>query len=265
MVGGAPVEFGDTSILPGTTTPLAYRAIWTADGKTFWFAGHGNVLRRGKPSLWNPGDLVPDKDAGDWNDLWGDGTGVLWAVGDDGAYVRLDADGKNPTRLNTTGKDNWHSVSGAGTRAWMSSSSRVVLLSNAPADRADPVDGLLKATDIATDQVIERTFAVDDVYLYLAGKPTQLLRLNAADAPTVFGPPLSSGINAFFDVHGMPGGDVLAVGESGTMFGLSNGMPIDVDTTNLPTELGLRRVWSFDDGSAYVLNAIGEVYYRAPL
>lgn len=265
MVGGAPVEFGDTSILPGTTTPLAYRAIWTGDGKTFWFAGHGNVLRRGKPSLWNPTDLVPDSAAGNWNDLWGDGSSVLWAVGNDGAYVRLDADGKNPSRLSAELLDDWHSVSGAGARVWVASSTRVVTFSNAVADRAKPFKGQLRAVDISTEQVIERAFAVDDTFLFLAGKPTQLLRLDAADTPAVFGPPLSSGINAFFDVHGMPGGDVLAVGESGTVFGLSGGLPIEVDTANLPTELGLRRVWSFDDGSAYVLNAIGEVYYRAPL
>ena len=249
--------------LYASQTPQAFRALWTADGKSFWVVGKGNTVWKGKPGL--PSELsLNDEMAADWAGVWGNGTSVIWLTGELGAYLRLDADGKNPQRFQ--GGTTWFSPTGDDKYAWFLSDVRIMRVTNGTDFTDKPAKGVLQLANVKDDLVAKRLYAVDPEHVYLVGAPYQLLR-GQVDASPAFGAPIFSGINPFYDVHGVPGGHRLVCGVKGELHELNaDDAELDppADTTGLPKAEDLKRVWIFDDGSAYVLSAISGIFYRAP-
>jgi|GEM_PF-2747580 len=244
-----------------SATDQAFRGLWTADGKTFWIVGIGNTVWKGKTSLWSEVNLA-DANSGAWTGVWGNGNSVIWFSGEKGFYLRLDADGKNPQRFFQAGQT-WRSPTGDNEYAWMLSDTHIMRLTNSPDFVDRPTKGVLALDTIATGQTGERIRAIDALHLYLVGKPTQLIRASGENALTFSNPPIFSGINPFYDVHGQPNGARLVCGVSGELHELDAAdLEMPLDTEGLPQAEDLRRVWLFDDGSAYTLSATSGVYYR---
>lgn len=243
-------------------TEQAFRGLWTADGKTFWIVGIGNTVWKGKTSLWSKGE-PPDDKAGNWTGVWGNGDSVIWFSGESGYFLRLDGDGKNPQRFQQGSGNVWRSPTGDHDYAWLLSDTHILRLTNGEfTDK--PTKGALALSAIATGQTGERLRAIDATHLYLVGKPTQLIRGSGEHAIAFQNPPIFSGINAFYDVHGLSNGARLACGVKGGLHQLdASDAEMPLDTDGLPQAEDLRRVWLFDDGSAYTLSATSGVYYRA--
>jgi hypothetical protein len=259
-----PGEAAERLHLYSSQTPQAFRGLWTADGKSFWVVGQGNTVWKGMPTL--PTELsLNDELTGEWTGVWGNGTSVIWLTGKAGVYLRLDADGKNPRRF-VQGANEWRSPTGDDNYAWFLSYQRVMRVTNGTDFVDNPSAGVLALANINQDQTGVRLVAIDPTHLYLVGAPYQLVRGFGENAIS-FGAPIFSGVNPFYDLHGLPGGHRLVVGAKGELHELdANDAELDPPavTAGLPEAEDLKRVWLFDDGSAYVLSASSGVFYREP-
>ena len=258
-----PGQAAEQLHLYASLTAQAFRGLWTADGKSFWVVGKGNTVWKGKPAL--PSELsLKDELAGEWTGVWGDGASVIWLSGEGGNLLRLDADGKNAARYTITTYD-WRSPTGAGDFAWLLSDTVLQRLTNG--DFAEkPGLGSIKINTIQADQVPTRIVAVDASHLYLLGRPVQLIRASDATGLAFENAAIFSGINVLYDLSGVPDGHRLVCGVAGDLRELdASDVEVTVDKTGLPAAEDLKRVWLFDDGSAYVLSAVSGIFYRAPL
>jgi len=260
-------------LLPPGDTALPYRGVTTADGKRFWVVGHGGLVKTVQYLFTD--HMLPQpvsgtaKEAtlGDWNDIYTDGVNAIWIVGQGGYYLRLDADGKNPLRYQQ-GTSPWKRVTGVPGTAWLMASARLLKVSSLADDVDTPKTGMAEASTIGgtadNPQELMAVHALDADRLFVVGSPTQLIRLDGSDQMAVSGPPLSAGVNAFFDVHGDPAGRLMACGALGKLVELGAEGVVDVPAEGLPASYGYKRVWAFSDGATYLLTSFGDLYYRGP-
>jgi hypothetical protein len=249
-------EEPELKMISGAGGQLPYRGIHRTDDNVIWVVGHENTIHRWA-NMWYPVD-VTEEDAGDWNAVWSDGTSVTWVVGEAGAILRMNASGEEKTRF-TSGDEAWLCVIGDATHAWFVSATRVLKVAHDIAAADLPVAGEHLAAD---GQAYYRAWKPGAGRVYLTGKPKQL-QLDDGEAMS-FSQQLSSGINAYFDVHGPDGGPLLAVGEAGAVSEVKADGLHELGVDGLPPKEGFERVWSFDGGAAYILTQFGDVYYLAP-
>ena len=247
----------ELKMIPGAGGQLPYRGVMRTDDNVIWVVGHGNTMHRWSSGMWYPVN-VTEEDAGDWNAVWSDGASIVWAVGEAGAILRMKSGGEEKTRF-TSGDEPWLCVIGDGTHAWFVSATRVLRVANDTAAADLPVVGEHLAAD---GQAYYRAWKPGAGRVYLTGKPKQL-QLDDGEAMS-FGQQLSSGINAYFDVHGPDGGPLLAVGEAGAVSEVKPDGLHEIGVEGLPADQGFGRVWSFSGGAAYILTLFGDVYYLAP-
>ena len=249
---------------PSPDVQLPFRAVFTTNGDTFWLVGHGGTVRS-KGGLWSTVKQA-EEIAGDWNDVWSDGSQAMWFVGADGAVLRSGYDGKEPIRT-TIGADDWLAVTGSATQVYLISRKEILRLEVAvpfPEDGvSEPASERFSASEIGDDQVFKRLWLLDPARIFVVGSPASLLMSDGASPlalATLATEP--SGLN---DVHGTPSGDLLATGVGGFL-GLYDGVELHSESTeNLPEGFDLERVWSFADGSAYVVTTFdSRLFFRAP-
>jgi hypothetical protein len=259
------LQSNELEIVPPTLEDAtAFRGLFTSNGDTSWVVGHGGTVRT-KGGLWKSPHQA-DEIKGDWNDVWSDGSQAMWFVGNDGAVLRSGYDGTNPERT-TIGTEHWLAVTGTATHVYLISRKDFVRFAvNAafPIDEGDPeveVERSL-ASDIDETQVFKQICLLDPSKIFVVGSPTSLL-MSDGEAPLTLAP-LSTEPSGLNDVNGHPAGDLLTTGEE-RYLGLFDGTSLQTQgTENLPEGLALGRVWSFEDGSAYVTTPFdNRLFFRA--
>jgi hypothetical protein len=259
-VQGAGIEVAP----PAADVELPFRGVFTTNGDTFWVVGHGGTVRS-KGGLWSS-KKQSEEIAGDWNDVWSDGSQAMWFVGDDGAVLRSSYNGNDPQRA-TIGTDNWLAVTGTATQVYLLSRSEILRMDVAVTFPEDPTTAptveRFGSIELDAAQVFKRLWLYSPSQIFVVGSPSCLLMSDGGDPLGLSS--LSTEPSGLNDIHGMSGGDLLTVGVGGYL-GVYDGVALaPVGVENLPEGFDLERVWSFDDGSAYVVTTFdSRLFFRAP-